>query len=80
MEKVIKGTIFKSSDKKLNISDVMCSSSKKSNFVDNTIKLAKKLGYKVTIKQNYTQRLQIYYRFNVIYLLLWLVLYLKIKI
>ena len=49
MKKVIKGTIFKSSDKKLNISDVMCGSSKKSNFVENTIKLAKKLGYKVVI-------------------------------
>jgi len=50
MQKVIKGIIFKTSDKKLNTSDVMCSSSKKSNFVDNTIKLAKKFGYKVTIK------------------------------
>ena len=39
---------------KLGISDVMCSSSKKSNFVDDTIKLAKELGYKVVIKQNYT--------------------------
>ena len=54
MEKIIKGTLFNTSDKKLNISDVMCSSSKKNNFVENTIKKAKELGYKVIIKQNYT--------------------------
>jgi hypothetical protein len=41
MEKIIKGTMFNTSDKKLNISDVMCSSSKKNNFVENTIKKAK---------------------------------------
>ena len=54
MEKIINGTLFNTSDKKLNISDVMCSSSKKNNFVENTIKKAKELGYKVIIKQNYT--------------------------
>lgn len=47
MVKVIKGTLFKTSDKKLNIFGVMDSSSKKTDCVENTIKLAKKLGYKV---------------------------------
>jgi hypothetical protein len=50
MEKVIKGTILESSDKKLNVFDVMRGYPKKSNFVEDTIKLAKELGYKVTIK------------------------------
>lgn len=51
MENIIKGSLFNTSDKKLNISDVMCSSSKKNNFVEKTIKKAKELGYKI-IKQN----------------------------
>jgi spore germination protein YaaH len=50
MEKIFKGTLFNKSDKKLNISDVMRSSSKKNNFIENAIKKAKELGYKVTIK------------------------------
>ena len=49
MEKVIKGILFNTSDK-LNTSDVMCSSAKKNNFVEDTIKKAKELGYKVIIK------------------------------
>jgi len=47
MVKVIKGTLFKTSDKKLNTYGVMGSSSNKTDCVENTIKLAKKLGYKV---------------------------------
>lgn len=47
MVKVIKGALFKTWDKKLNISGVMDSSSNKTDCLENTIKLAKKLGYKV---------------------------------
>jgi len=50
MEKVIKGTLFKTPDKKMNISGIMCYSPKSNNFIERTIEYAKELGYRVIKK------------------------------